>query len=345
MMFFPAGNWLTTVHVTNDGSHVGLRGNRLVVVRDDEVVSSTPIMRVGRVVLRGGVNVSGRALSVLLKRGVPVVMLSAAGRALGRLEPATGGDAAVRLRQLQAVACEHRRLDFAQAFVVAKINNQRVLLARRTRRSAGDSSGRQAAHGVDLSTLDNLVELAADAVSVEQLMGFEGAANAFYLQSWRHLLDPGLGFARRDRSGADVVNALLNYTSALLRERVLSAIVVHGLDPQLSFLHSPFRGRPTLAFDLMEEWRPVLADSTVLSLVQLRAVGPDDLVDCEGERLLTDSARRRVVDRFESRLETPYKPRGGTVTQTLAAWIEHQVWLLARSLRDPSRPYQGLRWR
>ncbi len=100
-----------------------------------------------------------------------------------------------------------------------------------------------------------------DAPTLSTLLGVEGAAGA-YFRGIRLLLDDtaAAGFRRRDRSDVDIVNVLVNYYSALLREVVMGAMVAAGLDPYLSFLHTPSRGRPTLVFDLMEEWRPILLE-------------------------------------------------------------------------------------
>jgi CRISPR-associated protein Cas1 len=255
-----------------------------------------------------------------------------------------------RLRQLQAASDPQRCLDFARAFVHGKIANQRVLLSRRARRHRDQLREHEAPIGA-IERLSDLLDEVDRASSVSQVLGFEGAATAVYLKAWREMLDPVVGFHKRDRRGHDVVNALLNYTSALLRERLVTAITTAGLDPRISFLHSSYRGRPSLAFDLMEEWRPVLAESTVLSLVQLRAVGPDDLESearaAEGapRLLLTAEARGRAIQRFEDRLGTEFRPRNGNTARTFADWIDAQVFDLRRCLRDPSAAYTPVKWR
>ncbi len=150
---------------------------------------------------------------------------------------------------------------------------------------------------------DRLREQALQSDTLASLRGVEGAAGAVYWRSLRPLLGP-YGFRVRSRDGQDVVDALLNYVSALLREAVLQHATSAGLDVQVSFLHEPYRGRPSLVFDLMEEWRPVLLESTVLALLGLRMVDASDVEHHPGGGVrLSDRARRAAVSRFDTRLQ------------------------------------------
>jgi CRISPR-associated protein Cas1 len=174
----------------------------------------------------------------------------------------------------------------------------------------------------------------------------EGGAAGVYYRAIAALLDPDAGFTGRDRHGGDVVNALTNYCSALLRETVVSGLLVAGLDPQVSFLHAPSRGRPTLAFDLMEEWRPVLLESTVLALVGLRAVTAEDLEHGPDGPSLSAQARSRLVTRFHTRLAAPARgwpplpERRSYGDQVRAQCVALRAWILGESAR-----YEPFAWR
>jgi CRISPR-associated protein Cas1 len=304
--------------------------------------------------------VTTAALHSLLANDIPLVLLSGSGRALGRLEPPGAPHVAARTRQLDLHRDPATRLALARAMVSAKIHNQAVLLRRRARRS-GDPD----AVWTVVGRLAELEQAAARAVSVPGLMGIEGAAAGGYFGALRHLVVPGYGFVRRDRAAGDVVNALINYCSALLRETVLSAILAAGLDPYLSFLHTPRRGRPTLAFDLMEEWRPVLLESTVLALLRLGTITPADLAPGEAlrddptsinppaadparERLwLTSSATAAAVARLHARLAAP--ARGWPEPPERASYADligrQALRLRGFLLGDDPAGYQAFRWR
>lgn len=311
------------------------------MVRGDRVVHSAPLLRLSELVLHGTVGVTTPALHALLGAGVPVVLLSRDGRARGRLEPPGSPHALARQQQLADSLDAGRRLGLAQSVIAGKVRNQRALLHRRSRHRAGDAVLSQA-----VRRLREMEERCALAGTVGELLGLEGAAAGAYFRALRLLVPEELGFERRDRLGHDIFNVLVNYCSALLREAVLGAIACTGLDPHVSHLHVPMRGRPTLAFDLMEEWRPVLLEATVLSLLGLRAVRAEHLEVVGGRPLLADVARVAAIDRFRARLEataSTWPPRGYTTTYgeqlrsqaaSYAAWVQHRT-----------ESYAPFRWR
>lgn len=328
------------LYVVDVPATVAKRGGRILVTRDGQVLASAPLMCLSEVVLFGRVNVTTPALHALLDADVPVVLLRSDGRARGRLEPP--GSPQVALRQLQTVRCGQpaARLHVAREVVAAKLRNQRALLRARQRRSA---------HAGALEELgDRLVGFersARQAGDLQVLLGIEGAGTGAYFRGMR-LLTEDCGFARRDRRGPDVVNALLNYCSALLREQVLGAITAAGLDPHASFYHTPTRGRPTLAFDLMEEWRPVLLEATVLALLGLGTVGPSDCYPSDAGPRLTREARAAAVARFRARLERParsWPPRPGK--PTYGECVRRQALRLRRWINGDVDRYEAFAWR
>ncbi len=329
------------VFVTGGGAAVRRRGGRMVVTVRGVEVASTPLFRVSELVVCGPVAVSVPVLHGLLGQGVPVVFLRRDGRLLGRLEPAGGRDIETRRRQLRLSMDDEACLLVAREVVAAKIANQRVLVGRRAR----NRSAMPSVVGL-LEQMRTAEEDAIAATSTASLFGIEGAASRAYFGSLRAFLADDLGFRRRGREQPDVVNALLNYCSALLRETVVTAVVTAGLDPHTSFFHTAGRGRPTLAFDLMEEWRPVLLESTVLALVGLGAVGPDDVsVTPRGPRLGA-AARGAAVRRFHARLDSAASGRSEvTGGRTYEQQVHAQVRLLRAWVRGDVERYEGFRWR
>lgn len=319
---------------------VSKRGGRIVVMRDGKALDSAPIMRLSRVVLLGAVGITTPALHALLDAGVPVALLRSNGRPMGRIEPVPDTDAEARYRQLSLTTSDAGRLAVAKGFVTGKIANQRALLLRRARDAEHAGQLRSAA-----SLLLPQLARVGSAASLPGLIGLEGGASAIYFSA----LGPSLnrsGFRRRDRFGPDVVNALLNYCSALLREYVLGAIAVAGLDPTLSFLHTPTRARPTLAFDLMEEWRPVLVESTVLSLLGLGRVTADDIeMTVDGPRLST-GACAAAIDRFHSRVnDTAHSLVSRPGQPTYGQCIHAQALQLREVVLGRLDHYQAFAWR
>ncbi len=185
---------------------------------------------------------------------------------------------------------------------------------------------------------------------VATLRGIEGEAGAIYFAAFPHLLRTGddrLGFVHRSRRPAlDRVNALLNFLYAVLGHDCRSALESVGLDPQVGLLHADRPGRASLALDLMEEFRPVLADRLVLSLVNRRQLGADDFtVEAGGAVLLRDDARKAVLvawqERKKEELRHPFL--GEKVTLGLVPHIQAQ--LLARHLRGDLDGYPPFVWK
>lgn len=328
-------------HVVGTGCVVRKRGGRLVALKDGELRASAPLTQISEVILSGQVGVSTQAMHALLARDIPLVLLSTTGRPLGRMEPPGAGHILARRKQLERHCVASDRLELSRALVAGKIRNQHVLLRRRARRAADPEMVWQAA--ARLSALEVRV---AECGDVAQVMGVEGGASGVYYRAFSAVLDPGLGFTGRDRRAGDVVNALTNYCSALLRETVISALLAAGLDPYVSFLHTPARGRPTLAFDLMEEWRPVLLDSTVLALTGLRAVTLEDLEDGPDGPWLSSHARGQVVNRFHTRLAAPARGwPAPPARRTYADQIRAQCTAMRAWVLGESASYEPFAWR
>jgi CRISPR-associated protein Cas1 len=193
-------------------------------------------------------------------------------------------------------------LRLAQAFVSGKIRNCRTLLRRN-------------ALGLPDGVLHRLAESrrrAERAVMIEQLLGIEGTAAREYLGNFARMFKPVEGkdspafeFTERNRRPPrDPVNALLSFLYAMLVKDIVATLVGVGFDPYLGFYHQPKYGRPALALDLMEEFRPLVADSVVVGMINNGEIRPSDFIARAGAVALTDSGRRRVIEAYERRMDT-----------------------------------------
>lgn len=283
----------TGVPVVVTGGETGLKrhSNRLAIVDlDGDVLATLPASMVSNVFVCGQVGWTASVGQLLLQQRVPVAFCDRLGRVRGRLEVCDARAGDLVMAQVQIANRPDARLRFARSIVTAKIANQRTAIMRYERTGMDASSLRESLHRFGVA--------AGRARSVEELRGIEGSASRVYFGSIRSLLSSVTSFPRRDRSGADIVNAMINYTSALLREAVYTAVVAEGLEPQIGIFHEVYRRRPALVFDLMEEWRAVLLEPTVVALLRLRAVTPGDLVVEGGNVVLSHRARRHIAARF-----------------------------------------------
>lgn len=330
------------VYVDDPQARLRVTGGRCEVLRDGEVAVAVPVKLVEVVLIHAAAAVPLRSLRVLLSAGVRLVLLDGLGRCVGRLEPRVRYLPAQLMAQMRALDDEAFRLDVSRQMVIAKLENQRVLLRDRRRRSpaAGELTR-------TCDMLRRLARRARQASDRSQLRGLEGVASRQY---FRALAVDGLGqvgFWRRDRRGPDFVNNAINYTSALLREHVVGAVVRTGLHPGMSVYHEPRGDRPALVFDLMEEFRPVLLEATVLAVLGLGAADPQaDVGGPDARRRLSARARRALVTRFRYRLGLPARARQARQGASYADMVLGQARRLAAAVRTRNADrYRGFRWR
>lgn len=283
--------------VAKDGEclTVSLPGEETIVVR---------LAEISHVAVLGNATVTTPALHALLRRGIPICWHAADGWFLGHGVGLAAGPAVLRQAQVRTGDDPVRALGIARGLVAAKIRNSRARL-----RGAGWSPA------VVKARL-SLRRLAADAdqcATPDRLRGLEGAAAAAYFGAFAHVLAPprtedaaALSFtARQRRPPPDPVNALLSFAYALLTREMTVAVVAAGLDPMIGFYHVAEYGRPSLALDLMEPYRPLLADAAVQAAINRGSVGRADFdagpPDHGGVRL-APAARKALIAAFEERL-------------------------------------------
>lgn len=295
----PAADHRFPLYVQQPGATVRKDGDVLVVFDREQKLGEVRIREVSQLVLMGRVSATEAVYRELLAQGKPIVHLSSG----GWLQGVTDGlpHANVRLRQEQYRAADDPRrcLAIARRIVAAKLTNQRVLL----RRNAGDDLPRESADG-----LRNAARAALRADTIDSLRGHEGSGGRFYFGCFARLIRQGPFRDRFDEAGRnrrpprDPVNALLSFAYAMLTREWVTTCRAVGFDPFLGFYHAHRYGRPSLALDLMEPFRPLCADSTVIRGINNGEIGTSDFVERMGAVNLTDSGRRKFLKSFEQRL-------------------------------------------
>jgi CRISPR-associated protein Cas1 len=288
-----------TLYVTEQGATVGKDGHRIVVRRGKETLQAFPVAQVEQIALFGHVSVTPAALSYCLARNIDTVLLSAAGRYRGRLVGPEGKNILLRRLQFRKYEDEAFRLRFVRTLVSAKIHNMRALLQRTSRRRLLDLSG-------TVHRLKVLKDQTRSIDAIDRLRGIEGAATAAYFEAFGGLLAPEWPFGGRSRRPPkDAVNALLSFGYTLLAVSVEAAVYTTGLDPYLGMFHVVDYGRPSLALDLMEEFRPLLVDSLVLNVVNHGHLKPEEDFEKRGQGVfLRPESRARYIGAYQERLDT-----------------------------------------
>lgn len=292
------------MYVQARGAKVAKSGEVLEVSVDDEKVASARLADVSQLVLQGGIYLTGPALHELMARGIPVTWLSHGGWFLGHTVGIGHKNVELRSAQFRASFDDRHCLQIARDLVAAKIRNQRTLLRRNWKRG-------QCPEPL-LAEFRHDIDAAERAHDLPQLLGAEGNAAARYFRHFREMLSLPEGdggadwpfeFERRTRRPpTDPVNALLSYAYSLLSRSVAVTLTAVGFDAYRGFYHQSRYGRPALALDVMEPFRPLIADSTVLMAINNGEVGAGDFVRAGGAVNLDEKGRRAFIAAFERRL-------------------------------------------
>jgi CRISPR-associated protein Cas1 len=297
---FPARDDKLPVYVQEQGAFVRLEGERLIVQRREHPAVEARLTNTSHVALYGSAHITTPAIRTLMDRGIPLLFFSSGGWFCGYTAGHDSKNVELRLAQYAATQDRERCLKLARGFVASKILNCRTLL----RRNHAEASR------VALFELKQLARKARDASTLESLLGIEGTAARTYFSEFSGMLKVGEGeleafdlAGRNRRPPRDPINALLSFTYSLLSKELVLALRVVGLDSMLGFYHQPHFGRPSLALDLMEEFRPVIADSVVITAVNNRVVTSTDFVRAAGSVSLTAAGRKRLIQAFERRMD------------------------------------------
>jgi CRISPR-associated protein Cas1 len=325
------------LYVTEQGAVIGQDGGRLVVSKRREELASVRLIDVAHISTYGNVQVTAQALRTLIERDIDVLYFSYGGWLLGLSTGPPAKNVMLRIRQTTAAA--RGQLDAPRRMVAGKIRNCRVLL----RRNGGD------AMATVVDQLGNLATQAEDAGSAASLLGIEGTAARLYFQSLPALTTranelPGPRFTglRNRRPPTDAINCLLSFCYALLVKELLAACLAVGFDPYVGLFHRPRFGRPALALDLAEEFRPLLADSVAITVVNNREVAAADFQVRAGAVTLTADGRKAVIRAWERRMSTQVRHPLLGYSLTYRRAIELQARILAAHLAGELPRYEPL---
>lgn len=324
------------LYIVEPGSCLGVRNGRLHITRARDELASVQLRDVLHVVVTGPSQVTAQAIHALAEQDVPVVWTTTGGWMKAVTIPSLGSHVELRRRQHNISA--ERAVDFSRGVVGGKIRNCRTLLRRNSHNSDPDA----------LRRLEGAIRGADRARTATALRGIEGAAARTYFDSLPRLFRddhrlPGPDFAdsgRTRRPPRDAVSCLLSFLYSLLVKDVTVACYGLGLDPYAGVYHQDRFGRPALALDLMEEFRPQIADSTALTLINT-CQADSGLFHVRPDRVtLTQPGKRRVIDAYERRMTTEVRHPLFKYTVTYRRALELQARLFAAFLLEEFRRYR-----
>ena len=341
---------LNTLYVSTDGSWLRKDGENVVLQVKGEELARAPLHMLAGIICIGNVSMSPALMGHCAARGLTITFLSVNGRFQARIEGPVSGNVLLR-RQQYRLTEGNAGADIVSSVLLGKIHNQRAV-ARRALRDHREGMTSDAVG--DLERVEQRLGRLLDSVQGEQtidvLRGIEGEAAQCYFSVFRHLIrsdEDAFRFEGRNRRPPrDAANALLSFLYTLLTHDCRSALESVGLDPAVGFLHRDRPGRPSLALDLAEEFRPVLADRVALSLMNRRQLKPMDFRIFDGGGvLLSDEARKTVLVAYQERkreeLRHPFLDEPATAG--LLPLLQAQ--LLARHIRGDLDAYPPYLWK
>ena len=289
------------VYVQATPARVRKRGETLVIQTEDEKETTARLIDTSHLVLLGAVDVTAPTLHELMRREIPVSWYTGGGWFLGHTTGTGHRNVELRTAQYRASFDPAFCLRLGRGLVASKLRNGRTLLRRNWRG--------EAAPDTVLGALQRSARAAREAKDLPELLGVEGNGGAIYFGAFGTTLraeaDAVSGFDFRNRNRrppTDPVNALLSFLYALLVRELNVIVSAVGFDPYRGFYHQPRYGRPALALDMMEPFRPLIADSVALTAINNDEVRPGDFVHAARACALGPSGRKKVIAAFERRL-------------------------------------------
>ena len=340
----PTGQADRILYVGRDGARIHVKAGCVLVDGSGSLpATSVPKHSVTRIVLSGNVGLSAGRRSWAMRSGVDVVCLSRRGSYQGTLIGANRGAHASRLlAQVALVGDRERRVRLAASLIGAKIRGQIHVLTRIARRD-------QAVHVADTTAhMHARRHSLAGARTLDEIMGIEGACSNAYFDALSGCVPADVTFdGRSRRPPRDLPNAALSYGYAILLSECVGALHAAGLEPSLGVAHAPTDKRPSLALDLMEQFRPLLVNQTVMALLRTRKLRPEHgVVEAEaGGVWLGSDGKKTLVEAYEAACQRSIT---GALPGYSGSWrrhIAHSAQMLARAIAEPDYPWSGVAWR
>lgn len=339
---------LNTLYVTSQDSYLSLDGENVVIVEQEQELGRIPLHNLEAIVSFGYRGASPALMGGCANRNISLCFLTPQGKFLARVTGSVRGNVVLRKRQYDVSNDADIALGIAKNCILGKVYNSRWILERATR----DHSLQ-----VDIEKLKRASAFLHDALGniekcadIPQLRGYEGEAASIYFGVFNELIlqqkKEFVFLGRNKRPPMDNVNAMLSFVYTLLANMTASALETVGLDPYVGFMHTDRPGRVSLALDLMEELRPVLADRFVLTLINKKMVSGKDFTKKEdGAILMSDKARKNLLTEWQNKkkevITHPYL--GEKVEWGMIPFV--QAMLLARYLRGDIDEYPPFFWK
>lgn len=334
---------MSILYIQTPGATVRLRNELLEVYGPDEILLDKIRLReVEGLVIMSGVHLTTPVLATLLDSGIDTAFLTGSGRFRGRLATAESKNVYLRQWQFRRLDDLPFRLNTAIAMITAKIRHARLLLQRNARNHPQLELTRE------IEVLARMQSGTQQAKSLDALRGLEGDAARCYFTAYTRVLRSRdmVMQGRTRRPPKDPVNAMLSFGYALLMTETLAAVSANGLDPAVGILHELHYGRPSLALDLMEEFRPLLVDRLVARLINRGQMTVAHFVPREPDGIyLNEEGRQLLLPAFHAVMTDPFNDRSSATRVNMRQLLQRQAQRLKKALQGEEEPYLPVEFR
>ena len=291
--------YMSFIYVTEHGAVIKLNGGKIIIEKEKKTLFEIPKNTIDGLVLLSSVQITSQAIVEFLHLGIPVTWISSIQKFYGRLESMDHVNVSRQSKQVK-MQDSNFYLKMAQKIIEAKIRNQQVILRRYNRRRNSNAVKNII---IAMETIANFIP---KTIIVNRIMGYEGIAAKNYFSALGKMVSKDFAFEKRSkRPPLDMFNSMLSFGYSLLMSEVYTAINNAGLHPYFGFMHAMKEHHPTLASDLMEEWRPVLIDSMVMSLDSHNEIKTDCFESGALGGIYLNSAGRKIfINAYEKKMQT-----------------------------------------
>lgn len=326
---------MSTLYITEPNCIVRLSSRTLQITKGKEKIAQVPMIRLDNILVYGNAQITTQAMAAILEDGIDVAYLSPNGKLRGRLTSAFSKNVLLRIAQYERHLDDDFQVNLARTIVKAKLRNGAKVIQRFVYNHPETDVSKE------LDLIRETIKKLDNQSTVNSLMGSEGIAGAAYFRAFGKMFLRDFQFATRTRRPPkDPVNALLSFGYTLLTNEILALVTAHGLDPHIGFLHGVVYGRPSLALDIVEEFRHPVVDRFVLNLINYGKLQKQDFNEKENGILLTEQGRKTFFKYYDALLKR--KVRGENPNLVLRDILKRQVRAMASTIKNraPYKPYK-----
>ncbi|MCM8826473.1 MAG: CRISPR-associated endonuclease Cas1 [Candidatus Omnitrophica bacterium] len=292
---------MSILYLLEQGAKLEKESKRIVVKKEDKILLEVPEFKIDRVMIFGNIQITTQAMKFLLEQGIETSFFTIYGKLIGKLTPIQSKNVLLRIAQFEKSKDPEFRLAISKTIVEGKIKNARAFLQRFSRNHP------EVDFSQSIKDLDSCLEELLRKTGIGRLVGLEGRASAIYFEAFGKMFRKELKFEERfRRPPPDPVNSLLGLGYTLITNEMFSVLASIGFDPYIGFLHHIEYGRPSLALDLIEEFRHSIIDRLTLELVNKNILTKDDFEEHQQGVYLKDEAKKKFFQQYERRILTSF---------------------------------------